>query len=157
MPNDSTPDTTSETVSNTAEQVIDKDQIKQLCGEAYKAYDQLDHKGALRVFYQAWLKLPKPQHDHLESSWVLTGIGDCYFKLRQFQQAIEALSSALHCPSGDQSAFIHLRLGQCLLDIGETGSARRSLFKAFQLGGLKAFEQEPPKYPEAIKDLTAAG
>jgi len=143
------PDATPETT----EQTIDREQIKQLCGEAYKAYDQQDHKTALRVFYQAWLKLPKPQHDHLESSWVLAGIGDCYFKLRQFQQAIEALSSALHCPSGDQSAFIHLRLGQCLLDIGETGSARRSIFKAYQLGGQKAFEQESLKYIESINDL----
>jgi len=132
---------------------IDRERIKQLCGEAYKAYDQQDHKTALRVFYQAWLKLPKPQHDHLESSWVLAGIGDCYFKLRQFQQAIEALSSALHCPSGDQSAFIHLRLGQCLLDIGETGSARRSIYKAFQLGGQKTFEHESQRYIESINSL----
>lgn len=148
MSNDSKPDNTVPP--------IDRNHIKQLCGEAYKAYDQQDHKGALRVFYQAWLKLPKPQNDHLESSWVLTGIGDCYFKLRQFQQAIEALNSALHCPSGDKSAFIHLRLGQCLLDIGETGSARRSLFKAFTLGGPQAFSQEASKYLESINDLTAS-
>lgn len=134
---------------------VDRVQIKRLCGDAYKIYDQADYKAALRAFYQAWLILPKPQNDHLESGWVLAGIGDCYFKLEQYQQALEALRSALHCPEADKSAFIHLRLGQCMLHTEETEGARTSLFKAYQVGGQVVFEDESSQYLLAIGDLIA--
>lgn len=132
----------------------DEQRIQERCAEAYQHYDQKDHKAALREFYQVWITLPKPQHEHRAAGWVLTGIGDCYFQLQQYAQAIEALRSALCCPEGDLSPFTHLRLGQSLLQGGDQGQARKSLLKAYQQGGQKLFMSENTLYLKAIEDLT---
>ncbi|BFM16133.1 hypothetical protein R50073_23160 [Maricurvus nonylphenolicus] len=138
MPSQPSPDTT---------------KIKQLCAEGYQAYDLADYSGALRLFYQAWLLVPKPQTEWVEAGWVLTAIGDAYFKSKQFPQAIEALRSALHCPDIDDNPFVELRLGQALLDQGQAQQARKHLQSCFNKVGRSIFEQEAPRYLNEIAEL----
>lgn len=130
--------------------------IKSLCQQGYDLYDAGDHKSALRVFYQAWLKIPKPQHEHAEAGWVLTAIGDTYFALGQFIQGTESLQSALCCPQQFSTGFIHFRLGQCLLNNGELNKARSALFQAYQEEGIERFQQADPRYLDSIRDLIPA-
>ena len=120
--------------------------IRELCYQGYTQYDQQDYRRALRTFYQAWLLVPKPQTHWREAGWVLTAIGDAYFSVQQYDQATEALRSALLCPTAKQSPFIHLRLGQCLYELGDDDRAHEMLHKALQLGGNKVFNKEAPKY-----------
>ncbi len=120
--------------------------IKALCREGYRLYDEDDFKEALRLFYKAWTALPKPQTEHEQAGWVLTAIGDCYFKTEQWEQGRESLSSALHCPSMQGNPFIHLRLGQCLLELGNKEKACEHLEQAYLNGGSKLFQNETPKY-----------
>ena len=127
--------------------------LKNLCANAYEAYDKGDFKGALRLFYQAWVKLPKPQTDFEESGWVLTGIGDTYFRLSQLDQSLEALNSALHCPGTEDNPFVILRIGQCHFNNGQKPLARKFLHKAYLAGGEALFKKEDPAYLVAIKDL----
>jgi tetratricopeptide (TPR) repeat protein len=127
--------------------------IKSECAAGYQLYDEKDYAGALRVFYQAWLKLPKPQSDHEESGWVLAAIGDTYYQLKRWNQAAEALNSCLHCPKMAEVPFVHLRLGQVLYEHKELIQARQNLHKAYQIGGSELFESEPDKYLNAIADL----
>jgi len=127
--------------------------IKQICSEGYTCYDANNYKAALRLFYQAWLVLPKPQSAYKASGWVLTAIGDTYYRLNRHSQAIEALSSAMHCDGIEQNPFVFLRLGQSYYDSGEISLARRELFKAWNKGGEIVFKSEPPQYYLAIKDL----
>lgn len=129
------------------------DSIKTLCSKGYTAYDAADYAKALRLFYQAWLQIPKPQSEWTEAGWVLTAIGDAYFRSDQYQQAIEALRSALHCPEIDCNPFVHLRLGQALLDDNQPEPARTHLLIAFRLGGDKLFANETERYREQIQDL----
>jgi len=100
----------------------------------------------LRTFYQAWLVLPKPQTQWREAGWVLTAIGDSYFRLGQYTHACESLRSALICPEAKRSAFIRLRLGQSLYELGDKTEAELLLNQAFELGGERAFSGEPIKY-----------
>ncbi len=131
------------------------EQIRTLCAEAYEAYDQGDYKKALRLFYQGWVLLPKPQTEYVEAGWLLTGIGDSYFRQRQFIPGCEALRSANHCPQVRDNPFIHLRLGQCLYQIGERSSARHHLLKAYEAGGKELFSKEDPVYLKQIKELVS--
>lgn len=124
--------------------------IRELCYQGYVQYDERDYRRALRTFYQAWLLVPKPQADWREAGWVLTAIGDAYFKTQQYSQAVEALRSALLCPAAKQSPFIHLRLGQCLYELGEDDRAHEMLHKALALGGSKVFAKEAPKYRRVL-------
>lgn len=133
-------------------------QIRRFCSDGYRLYDNSDYRLALRSFYQAWLSIPKPQSDYEEAGWVLTAIGDTYFKLKHHEQAIESLISAMHCPGGDKSPFVYLRLGQCLWDTGRESEARKYLFKAYRLSnGGTLFEREDKRYIEAIADLCDNG
>ena len=121
-------------------------QIKALCAEGYRLYDEGNYKDALRLFYKAWTDLPKPQTDHEEAGWVLTAIGDCYFRTSQWAQGRESLNSALHCPGMKGNPFIHLRLGQCLYELDKPNDAIKHLEIAYLNGGSKLFQNEAPKF-----------
>jgi tetratricopeptide (TPR) repeat protein len=123
-----------------------REEIQALCAAGYVLYDAADYAHALRKFYQAWMLLPKPQTDFSEGGWILTAIGDSYFKSGQYEQGREALASALHCEGMIDNPFIHLRLGQCLLELAIPGTACTHLGIAYERGGRKMFEKEAPKY-----------
>lgn len=127
--------------------------IRQLCAEGYQRYDSCDYQAALRLFYQAWLVLPKPQTEWAEAGWVLTAIGDSYFRLGRYQPGCEALSSALCCPDMEQAPFAYIRLGQCLWELGGEEEGRTALMRAYQLAQMNIFEGENEKYRQAISDL----
>jgi tetratricopeptide (TPR) repeat protein len=127
--------------------------IKDLCSKGYSLYDADDYKSALRVFYQAWMILPKPQIDYEQAGWVLTCIGDTYFRLQQYDQALEAINSAMHCPAANRNPFLTLRQGQCLLKQQDLPAARKALYKAYQTGGMDIFTKEPTVYLDSIRDL----
>lgn len=127
------------------------EKVRELCAQGYHEYDKEQYREALRIFYQAWLTLPKPQSSWPQSTWILSSIGDCYFRLKQYEQGCESLNSALHCPDGQNSPFIHLRLGQCLHEQKQPFLARKHLRLAHKLGGKAAFEKENYKYFHAAK------
>ncbi|WP_157484852.1 tetratricopeptide repeat protein [Gilvimarinus polysaccharolyticus] len=128
-------------------------QVRRLCADGYRLYDSAEYRLALRSFYQAWLIIPKPQTQHIEAGWVLTAIGDSYFRLGQYEQGAESLQSALCCPTAEQSPFVQLRLGQCLWQIGRHAEARKCLFHAYQSQGENLFATELECYRKAIEDL----
>lgn len=125
-------------------------QIRQQCALAYACYDLGEFRDALRLFYQAWLLLPKPQTDYEAAGWVLTAIGDTYFRLAQYEQGQEALASALHCPNTSTSAFVHLRLGQCRWEVNQTDTAIEALLQAYKIAQMNIFAGEDEKYYLAI-------
>lgn len=128
-----------------------ENKIRDVCAQGYQHYDDGHFKEALRLFYQAWLELPKPQSQWPQATWVLSSIGDCYFRLGQFEQGQESLNSALHCPEGEQSAFIQLRLGQCLFELQQPFLARKHLQEAYSIAGASIFKDEDNKYCLAAK------
>lgn len=130
--------------------------IKVLCAEGYRLYDLGEYKDALRLFYKAWTTVPKPQNTYREAGWVLTAIGDCYFRTGQWDQGRESLTTALQCPHMMGNPFIHLRLGQCLYEMGRMESANEHLEQAYMNGGSKLFQNEAPKYlVMAMQHVTA--
>gem|GEM_PF-2493227 len=114
-----------------------KANIELLCETGHDEYQHNHYAKALRLFYQAWLQLPKPQSQYHHAPWILTAIGDCYFKQGSFKQAIEALNSALHCPSikeeEQQLGFMHIRLGQSFYQQGNQPLARQHFNQAQRL------------------------
>lgn len=128
-------------------------QVRMQCADAYALYDAGAYKEALRLFYQAWLLLPKPQTNYEAAGWVLTAIGDTYFRLEQYQQGKEALTSALYCPNTRNSAFAHLRLGQCLWELDQQDQARAALMQAYDIARMNIFATEDNKYYLAISEL----
>jgi len=127
-----------------------KQAIQTLCAQGYELYDQQHFEQALREFYQAWLKLPKPQAQYPEAGWTLAAIGDTYYKLGNYAQAIEALNSSLFCPQGER-AFTHVRLGQCYYEIDDKTPAAQHFTNAEELDPVQ-LKKLSPKYRLFIKN-----
>lgn len=126
-------------------QVAHSNKVRALCFEGYQLFDQKQHKSALRKFYQAWTLLPKPQTQWQEATWVLTAIGDAYHAKGEYNNAIEALSSALHCPDGTDNPLIHLRLAQCYQQLGDDDAAKVEFISAAQSGGKQFIIDNAPE------------
>jgi tetratricopeptide (TPR) repeat protein len=101
--------------------------VRLLCRAGYAHYDAGNPERALRHFYRAWLLLPRPQRECIESGWILTAIGDAYCRLGDHRSGMEALRSALHCPGIAGNPFVHLRLGQCCRALGLQAEAAEHL------------------------------
>jgi tetratricopeptide (TPR) repeat protein len=144
--------------------------ITQLFKHASDRYQQNDYAGALRLFYQAWVKLPKPpnelsrneqfrnkqpQNEQLQAGEILTAIGSTYFQLQRYEPAIEALRSAMEKAGMSSNPLTLLRLGQCLLDSGQEAQGRTYLQRAYRIGGADIFTSEDDRYISAITDLIA--
>lgn len=80
--------------------------------------------------------------------------GEAQFQDADFKRALSELSradlwmrpGAVKDPKDPEEAFLHLRLGQCQLELGEKDKAAESLRRALAAGGEKVFEGEDPKY-----------
>ena len=127
--------------------------IRSICTQGYERYAYQDYDTALRFFYQAWLKLPKPQTEQQEAESVLAAIGDTYYRMGKYELAMEALRSALACPQTATRPLVEMRLGQTLLDTAQEPQAIAHLQRAYRLGGDNTFENEDPKYKIAIKNF----
>lgn len=127
--------------------------ITAICNKGYEHYARGDYPAALRLFYQAWLKLPKPQTREPDAETVLSAIGDAYYRMGKYDLAVEALRSALACEQTESRGLVAMRLGQTLLDTDHELQALTYLQRAYRMGGESLFASEDPRYKEAISDL----
>lgn len=128
-------------------------QIHRICASAELLYDSQQYDAALRLFYEAWITLPKPQMEQASSETILFFIGDSYYQLAKYEPAIEAFRSALACQQTDRRPQVLLRLGQAFFDCDEGPQATLYLHKAYCLGGEILFKSEADKYLNCIKEL----
>ena len=125
--------------------------IKALCEQGDQASEAGRFQEAKGCFLEALAFIPEPLEEWEASTWVLTALGDCSFLLHDLAAARGYLSRAVRCPDGLGNPFIHLRLGQCQLELGEEARARDELARAYMGGGPEIFDGEDPKYFAFIK------
>src|SRR5688572_32428790 len=82
---------------------------------------------AEKEFHAALALVPDPKGNFAESTWIYTAIGDACFLDRRFDAALDAFCSAIDGPDGLGNPFIHLRLGQTLLELGHEKDATDNL------------------------------
>ncbi len=126
--------------------------VLDFCEQGYILFDDRDYKAAIRQFYMAWNELPKPQTNWEESGWVLTALGDAYVAKGDFTQAQNALTSALHCPKAKGNPTIHLRLGQCLYELGDVSGATEQFIQVLEYGGQDMLMREEEKYRVVVEN-----
>ena len=105
---------------------------------------------AVAKYHAAFRLLPEPKEDWSAAAWLLAAIGDAHYLSGQIEEALVAFSHAMHCPEAIGNPFLHLRLGQCRLSLGDEARAADELTRAYAMGGVEIFEQEDRKFLEFL-------
>ena len=123
--------------------------INRFCeiGDTFAA--QGEYPQAIEAYQYAWNLLPEPKIRWEAAIWILAAIGDAWFLHGDYIRARDNFQAALPCPGGSDNAFIPLRLGQALFELGDT-AATAALQQAHNLGGEAVFADENPKYLAAL-------
>jgi tetratricopeptide (TPR) repeat protein len=101
---------------------------------------------ALGQYAEAWALIPDPKERWTLSTSVISAIADCWFHAGRFDEVLRALEFGMNCPDAVGNPFLHLRLGQALLEQGEEDRAEEELMRAFEAHGRDIFAHEDPKY-----------
>ncbi len=114
--------------------------IEALCAHGDALAEQEQFAAALRKYWAAWDLLPEPRTQWEAATWILGAVGDANFLGGDFAAGRDNLTTAMHCPDALGNPFLHLRLGQCLYELGELDRAADELTRAYLGGGAKVFE-----------------
>lgn len=105
-----------------------------------------DYRKAVESAVKAIEAIPESQEKHKEMVEILATIGEANFRAKAFEQARRALSDAMHFPGAIGDPWLHLRLGQAQLELGNHERAKDELARAAMGGGKEIFASEDPKY-----------
>jgi tetratricopeptide (TPR) repeat protein len=130
------------------------EQVEALSAEGSSLFDAARFSQAILKWKKALELLPEPQPDWDAYTWLSTSIGDAHYQLAQFDVARQFLFDALNGPDAQSNPFIHYRLGQCEIKIGNQDSAKNHLLQAYMLDGEKIFhgESDGLTYLQMLKD-----
>jgi hypothetical protein len=112
-----------------------------------------DLVGAFHTFHAALDVLPEPRRQWNAAGWLLLAMGECSFRRRSWKSAVAPLQDAIFCPGGLGNPWLHLRLGQVRLELGEVPRAADELARAYMGGGREVFEDEDPKYFALVESV----
>lgn len=101
---------------------------------------------AIEVYRDGVDLLPRPKAHWEAATWLLAAIADAQFLAGEFAAAVDTLEDAKFCPGAIGNPFVHLRLGQCLLETGQRDRALDELARAYMGAGREIFRDEDPKY-----------
>jgi tetratricopeptide (TPR) repeat protein len=124
--------------------------VQCLCQEGDMLADQALFGEAVSKYEEALELLPIPISQWEASTWILTAIGDACFRKKDYQKAVRSLLDTMNCPGAVGNPFIHLRLGQAQLELGNDILAKDELARAYMGGGKEVFHGEDPKYFELV-------
>jgi hypothetical protein len=122
------------------------ERIVALCGEGDRLAEAGRHGSALAKYADAWGLIPHPKERWKLSTPVISAIADSWFLAGKYDEVLRALEFGMNCPGADGNPFLHLRLGQALLEQGEEDRAAEALMHAYEAHGEEIFEHEDPKY-----------
>ncbi|HCJ1229216.1 TPA: tetratricopeptide repeat protein [Pseudomonas aeruginosa] len=118
------------------------DEVDALSTKGNDLMDDEHFDAAIEKWTQALDLLPDPKTDWEAYMWLSASIGDAQFQQHRYELARDALLDALNAPGGVENPFVHYRLGQCQVKLGNEALAVESLLKAYMLDGEEIFLAE---------------
>jgi tetratricopeptide (TPR) repeat protein len=129
-------------------------QVSALSSRGDKLARSKAYAAAIDEYRRAFDLLPEPKMKWEAARWLLAAIGDAYFQSGGYQKAGDVFSQAiLDTPGGLGNPFLHLRLGQCLFELGQKQRAADELMRAYMGGGAEIFLAEDEKYLRYLKTV----
>lgn len=126
------------------------EQIEELCDLGVDLADGGSYSRAIEAYESAWDLLDEPAHEQEGSAWILGNIGYTRFLQGDYAAGRDDLTRAMKLPGGESNAFLHLRLGQCLFELGDDRRAGEQFRLALAIEGEAVFLDEDPKYRASI-------
>ena len=121
-------------------------EIQRLSAEGDALASVRKYSEAIPVYWKAWDLLPEPKTEWEAATWLLAAIGDANFLGQDYTAGKDNLTTAMHCPGAIGNPFLHLRLGQCQLELGVLDRAADELMRAYMGAGTDIFKDQDPKY-----------
>ncbi|WP_334054463.1 hypothetical protein [Burkholderia cepacia] len=102
---------------------------------------------------------PEPRVDWEAYTWHSASIGDAQYQLEEFNTARQSFFDALNGPGGQENPFIHYRLGQSQVGLGDEEHGVASLLKADMLDGEEIFDEDEDGagYLQMLRDRKLVG
>ena len=105
---------------------------------------------ALVQYADAWALIPDPKERWTLSTSVISAIADCWFLAGKYDEVLRALEFGMNCPGAAGNPFLHLRLGQALLEEGEYDRALKALMRAYEAHGEEIFAHQDPNISPSL-------
>ncbi len=94
---------------------------------------------AIALYREALALVPHPVHAWAVSTFLHAAIAEARYLASDFVRARDAIDDAFRCEGGIGNAFLHLRLGQIELTLGNRGRAVDELVRAYTRAGEEVF------------------
>ncbi len=127
-------------------------EITELCERGDDDVEHQRYDEALVRYKAALALVPAPVLAWKATAWILTALGETHYFKRDFPAAREALNDAMRCTGAVGNPFLHLRLGQVELELGNRGRGLDELLRAHGRAGEEIFAGEDPRYLEMVKE-----
>lgn len=133
------------------------DRVTSLSSEGNSLIERGDFRGAIAKWSEALTLIPEPKTDWEASTWLYASIADAHYQQASYSEARTACFDALNCPGGTANPFVHYRLGQCEVRLGNHESAVSHLLQAYMLDGEEIFlveddaEEDGREYLDILK------
>ncbi|MBY0073354.1 hypothetical protein C1N83_25540 [Priestia aryabhattai] len=124
--------------------------IVKICGYGDSLVEENKMDEAVLAYEEAIQLVPEPKVNWSASTWIYGTLGDTYFSMEKYEQAIKYLKRALTCPDGEDNPFLLLRLGESYYELKDFELARVNLLRAYQIEDYKIFFHEDDKYFKLI-------
>ena len=120
-----------------------QDALEELCDQGNEAMDDGEFLEAIGFFERALAILPKPADEWEPYGWLQAAIGDAYYGMDEFPEALDHFHRAYTFAGPDEvNPFVLLRLGQCYRRLNDRENAAEYLLRAYMLEGEDLFAEE---------------
>jgi tetratricopeptide (TPR) repeat protein len=126
--------------------------ITELCNRGDEDVEASRYADAIARYREALGLVPRPVTAWAVSTWIHAAIAEAHWLAGEDREARDAIDDAFRCEGAIGNAFLHMRLGQVELRLGNRGRALDELIRAFTRSGEEVFEGEDPKYLALVRE-----